>query len=158
MVMSPDGEAAFVLGARTADAPWELERVALRPEPRAESWNLQKILDRSARTAEEPQPSLLALDDEGASLAIGYGSRAWLVNAHAMRLKRALRVSGVLAAAQFSGNGSVLYTLQRDDAKHVVLLGRTVVESGGPKESILLDNLALKAFVLRFALFTGDKR
>jgi len=157
-VMAHDGEAAFVLGARTTDAPWELERVALRPEPRAESWNLQNILGPSARTEEEPQPSLLASDDRGATLAIGYGPRAWLVNAPAMRLKLALRMSGVLAAAQFSRDGSVLYTLQRDDTKHAMLLGRTGVESGVPKESILLDNLPLTPVVSRFALLTGGNR
>jgi hypothetical protein len=158
IVMARAGEAAFVLGTPAKAAPWELERVALHPQPRSESWNLQKVLGPSAQMAEEPQPSLLALDDQGAAIAIGHGSRAWMVNAHAMRLKRAFRMSGVLAAAQFSKDGSALYTLERDDTKHVLLLGRTGVESGAPKESVLLDNLPLKAVVTQFVFVTGGSR
>lgn len=155
-VMARHGDALFILEARNPDLPWQLVRVSLRPEPRVESWNLANLLGDSAKADEEPQASIMALDESGETLAIVYGPRIWLVNTRTMGLRRTLRMAGPVAGVKFPVEGHMVYTLRRDDAKHTMLLGRTEVETGQTKESILLEGLPLAPVVVRFALSAKD--
>jgi hypothetical protein len=153
-VMSPQGDALFLAEVRDPDVPWQLTRISLRPEQRVESWKLASLLNGAAKA--EGQSTLMTIDETGTTLAIVSGPQVWLVNTRTMRQRQALRMAGPLSAVEFSADARVLYTVRRDDAKRTLLLGRTDVESGNTRESVLLENLPLTAVIVRFAIATKD--
>jgi hypothetical protein len=157
--MIPNGTSVFILSDRNETTPWQLTRVSLGPKPHVDSFNLDDLLGIGSARDEGPTASILDVSQGGDHpLAIVSGAFVWVLGTDPLRLRRNVRLPGALDGARLSNDGRELYTLRRDTAKSVMLLGRINLETGETKEDILLENLPVAPVVWLFSLSNKDDR